>query len=185
MLEQFPDGGKEAYQTVVKFIKLRYTLRPYILKQMKIVADTGVPVNRPLSFDFPEDTTAWNVTDQFMFGPQYMTAPVYHLGARARTVYFPRSDRCPSWKAYAGAGGSDTAVHKGGDTALVVVPLDELAMYECVPGPALPAPPAPDRPSFGTGLADYPNVLDPLEAWTFDLGSQVVSHSVVWSFRHA
>ena len=36
------DGGNEAYQTIVKFIKLRYVLRPYILEQMKTVADNGI-----------------------------------------------------------------------------------------------------------------------------------------------
>ena len=35
------------------------------------------------------DPKAWTVTDQFMFGPSYMTAPIYRKGKRSRSVYFP------------------------------------------------------------------------------------------------
>jgi alpha-D-xyloside xylohydrolase len=41
-------------------IKLRYTLRPYILEQMETVAANGTPINRPLSFEFPEDAAVWH-----------------------------------------------------------------------------------------------------------------------------
>eukprot|EP01050_Picozoa_sp_SAG11_P000461 SAG11_NODE_13_length_26388_cov_67.360341_33_plen_67_part_00 len=61
---------------------------------MEEVASKGTPVNRPLSFDFPADVKAWAVTDQLMFGSRYMTAPIYHLGARARSVYFPSGSDC-------------------------------------------------------------------------------------------
>ena len=81
--------------------------------------------------DFPEDPAVWNVTDQFMFGDRFMSAPVYHLGARSRLVYFPKSSCCASWKAHVGAAGSDMAAHRGGERVEVAVPLDELALYEC------------------------------------------------------
>ena len=130
-LQQYGASGEAAYQAVTKMIRLRYTLRPYVLQQMETVAANGVPLNRPLSFDFPEDPRAWRITDQFMFGSKYMAAPVYRMGERQREVYFPKASRCGSWRAYAGASGH-AGEHKGGETAAVRVPLDELLLFECV-----------------------------------------------------
>lgn len=140
-LQQYGASGELAYETVVKFIKLRYTLRNYTMTLMEDVAAKGTPVNRPLSFEFPSDAAAWAVTDQFMFGPRYMTAPVYHLGARARSVYFPTGSDCVAWKRWAPAAGSNgtegsRSFHPG-TTVTLTVPLDELAMFECMPTPTL------------------------------------------------
>jgi alpha-D-xyloside xylohydrolase len=135
-LQQYGASGEMAYEAVVKFIKLRYTLRNYTMTLMEEVAANGTPVNRPLSFDFPADVHAWRVTDQFMFGPRYMTAPVYHLGARARAVYFPTGGDCAAWKRWAPAAGNGTDSSRSfapGTTATVSVPFDELAMFECMP----------------------------------------------------
>jgi alpha-D-xyloside xylohydrolase len=127
--------GQFAYETVVKFIKLRYVLRNYTMTLMQEVASSGTPVNRPLHFDYPSDDRAWTVTDQFMFGPRFMTAPVYHLGARSRAVYFPRAP-CAGWRRWApGASNhSDSSQsYAPGTTATIAVPLDALALFECMP----------------------------------------------------
>ena len=44
---------------------------------------------RPLFVDFPDDPRAWDVADQFMFGPSLLVAPVAWHGARERDVYLP------------------------------------------------------------------------------------------------
>ena len=145
-LQQYGPSGEAANQAIVKMIKLRYTLLNYTMEQMALVAETGLPVNRPLSFEYPEDAQAWKVTDQFMFGAKYMTAPVYHKGARNRSVYFPKVNRsggCASWAQYqpaAGGGGANgstgnstrRSTFEPGETAVVPVLFDELAMFECV-----------------------------------------------------
>ena len=46
-------------------------------------------IMRPLVMDFTADTKVNNISDQFMFGPALMAAPVYEYGARTREVYFP------------------------------------------------------------------------------------------------
>lgn len=127
--------GQFAYETIVKFIKLRYVLRNYTMQLMNEVAAKGTPINRPLSFEYPSDPHVWTVTDQFMFGPRYMTAPVYQLGARSRAVYFPIA-ACSVWKRWGPAAGNNASsnlTYGIGTIAEVPVPLDELAMFECVP----------------------------------------------------
>ena len=134
-LQQYGASGEAAYDAVVKFIKLRYTLRNYTMGLMEEVAAKSTPSNRPLNFDFPADAKAWAATDQLMFGPRYMTAPVYHLGARARTVYFPVGGGGTAWRRWAPAAGNGTdseCSFAPGTTATVLVPFDELAMFECM-----------------------------------------------------
>jgi len=168
VLQQYGKSGQAAYDAVVKMIRLRRALRPYVLEQMRAVADSGTPVNRPLSFDFPEDAQAWKVTDQvraaathlppcpaaarhhhrsrnprrqFMFGGRFMAAPVYHMGARSRRVYFPRggAGACEGgWRQYAPAGTGNVTVpglvgaaHAPGSTAEVEAPFDALPLFAC------------------------------------------------------
>lgn len=39
--------------------------------------------------DFPDDSSAWTVEDQFLFGPDLLVAPVTEFGARSRPVHLP------------------------------------------------------------------------------------------------
>jgi alpha-D-xyloside xylohydrolase len=39
--------------------------------------------------EFPDEPTAWELADQFMFGPDVLVAPVTTAGARERSVYLP------------------------------------------------------------------------------------------------
>jgi alpha-D-xyloside xylohydrolase len=39
--------------------------------------------------DFPGDRKAWNVADQYLFGPSLLVAPVTEFKARERQVYLP------------------------------------------------------------------------------------------------
>jgi alpha-D-xyloside xylohydrolase len=81
--------GKAAYQRITTALRLRERLRPYIHQQMRLAASDGLPVMRPLFVDFPDDPGAWQVEDQFLFGPDLLIAPVLEAGATTRDVYLP------------------------------------------------------------------------------------------------
>jgi alpha-D-xyloside xylohydrolase len=87
---------------------------------MKTAHEKGTPPMRPLFYDFPQDREAWNIEDEFMFGPDLLVAPVLYEGARARRVYLPKDS---SWTEV-----STGHVHKGGiwivsDAPIEVIPL--------------------------------------------------------------
>ena len=82
-------GGNHTLSTIKSALALRRSLLPYFKEQLRAQADQGVPVMRPLFFDFPSDPKAATVEDQFMWGPGYMVALVLDEGATERRVYFP------------------------------------------------------------------------------------------------
>jgi alpha-D-xyloside xylohydrolase len=83
----------EVYQICKKYILLREKLRPYIGELMKAAHEKGSPVIRPLFYDFPGDAKAWDVEDQYMFGPEFLAAPVLYEGRRERELYLPAGER--------------------------------------------------------------------------------------------
>jgi alpha-D-xyloside xylohydrolase len=81
--------GEEAYRHIRAAMLLRERLRPYVMEQMKLAHDKGTPPMRPLFFDFPDDSRAAGIEDQFLFGPDLLIAPVLEYEARSREVYLP------------------------------------------------------------------------------------------------
>ncbi|GAB4442714.1 MAG: glycoside hydrolase family 31 protein [Anaerolineae bacterium] len=113
--------GEEAYAIISDLLFLRERLKPYIMEQMKLAHEQGIPPMRPLFFDFPRDETAWAIEDQFLFGPDVLVAPILHLGARSRQVYLP-----------AGATWTDAwsgETYTGGQQLTVDAPLERIPVY--------------------------------------------------------
>lgn len=81
--------GEEAYDIIREQMALRERLRPYVMEQMATASATGLPPMRALFLEFPEEQPAWEVRDQYMFGPDILVAPVIEHGARERDVYLP------------------------------------------------------------------------------------------------
>ena len=73
---QFGKKGYWAYDVQEKYINLRYRLLPYIYSQSWRVTSDGASVMRGLVMDFPTDTTALNITNEYMFGPSLLVTPV-------------------------------------------------------------------------------------------------------------
>ncbi|KAK3872832.1 hypothetical protein Pcinc_022087 [Petrolisthes cinctipes] len=69
----------------------RYRLLPYLYTLHYLAHTKGLPVLRPLFFEFPEHNTTWDIDDQFLWGPWLMVAPVIEQGMVTRHVYFPNA----------------------------------------------------------------------------------------------
>lgn len=105
-------------------MKLRETLRPYVQQEMQLVSKTGLPINRPLWFDFPEDSKTWDINSAYMFGSDYLVQPVTQQGARNATVYLPGTSSV-TWTHYF-SGKS----YSGGNTVIVDAPLEEFPFFK-------------------------------------------------------
>jgi alpha-D-xyloside xylohydrolase len=81
-----------AYQSIVYYTKLRYSLMPYIYSLAGMVHFDDYTIMRALVMDFESDMNVRNLKDQFMFGPALMACPVTEYGARSRQVYLPEGN---------------------------------------------------------------------------------------------
>jgi alpha-D-xyloside xylohydrolase len=81
--------GDEAYELICRQLELRERLRPYLMKLMVEASATGLPPMRALLLQYPDDEQVWEISDQFMLGPDVLVAPVLAQGARERRVYLP------------------------------------------------------------------------------------------------
>lgn len=121
--------GDEAYETIREILFLRERLTPYIMQQMHLAHEKGIPPMRPLFFDFPEDEACASVDDEFLFGPDILVAPLLYYEARKRDVYLP-----------AGTSWTDAWTDKrinGGQWIEAEAPLDRIPLYlrgdSCLP----------------------------------------------------
>lgn len=73
---QFGEKGDWSYDAIAKFIKLRYRLLPYIYSLAWGVTSRSETFMRPLFMDFPQDTAAISRSNEFLFGPAFLVAPV-------------------------------------------------------------------------------------------------------------
>lgn len=113
--------GDEDYEICKKYLALRERLRPYIARQMKAAHEKGTPVMRPLFYDFPDDSTAWECEDAYMFGPDLLVSPVTEAGMRERTVTLPAGEEWTHvWSG---------SRYKGGGEVTVAAPLDEIPVF--------------------------------------------------------
>jgi alpha-D-xyloside xylohydrolase len=111
----------EVYTICKKYVLLREKLRPYIMEQMKAAHEKGTPVIRPLFYDFPTDSEAWEIEDEYMFGPNYLVAPVVYEGKRERSLYLPTGS------AWTNAWTGET--FEGGHRITIDAPLDIIPVF--------------------------------------------------------
>lgn len=82
--------GEEAYPILKKFIMIREKMRDYTRELMRQAHESGSPVIRALFYEFPEDRDCYDITDQYLYGPDVLVCPVCHEGAMSRKVYLPQ-----------------------------------------------------------------------------------------------
>ncbi|HYP01760.1 MAG TPA: TIM-barrel domain-containing protein, partial [Pyrinomonadaceae bacterium] len=105
-------------------IELRYQLLPYIYTLFREHEQTGLPVMRPLWFDYPADYNTYAPSlplEQFLLGRDLLVAPVLVQGATTRPVYFPKGDAWIDW--WTGAR------YEGGTSAEIDAPLARLPLF--------------------------------------------------------
>jgi alpha-D-xyloside xylohydrolase len=114
--------GEENYNIFLKYLAIREGMQDYIVKTAKEAETQGLPMIRGMFFAFPQDEKAWEIADQYMFGSDYLVAPVTEYGARQRSVYLPAG----RWQAMDGSG----IIESTGMTVTAAAPLDYMPVYK-------------------------------------------------------
>lgn len=112
--------GEEAFEIMKKHLDRRLSLKPYIEGLMEEAHKTGAPVMRTMFYEFPGDKKCWDLDDQYMFGPEYLAAPVLWPGVREREVYLPEG----TWQSL-----REDRLYPGGQTVLCPAPLEDIPVF--------------------------------------------------------
>jgi alpha-glucosidase len=112
--------GKYYEDIIRKYLKLRYTLLPFLYTTLEEAHRTGVPLFRPLMLNYQDDESTYNLDDQFMIGDDLLVAPILKPDVTRRLVYLPAGSWYDYWtnKKYA-----------GGTMISVEAPLDTVPMF--------------------------------------------------------
>ncbi|GMH84436.1 hypothetical protein TL16_g09922 [Triparma laevis f. inornata] len=83
-----------------RFASIFAYLKDYRAALMVEASEKGRPLVRSLFLEFPTDANSWDeelLKTQFMFGSDFLIAPVIIEGAVTKSVYFPDYDGCSKW----------------------------------------------------------------------------------------
>ncbi|NWF79530.1 MAG: DUF4968 domain-containing protein [Chloroflexi bacterium] len=111
--------GAEAATIIRRYLELRYRLLPYLYSEAVRCGATSLPLCRALVLDFPDDPTCATIEDQYLFGEQFLVAPLLAAGTE-RTLYLPPGRWVDYWS---------KAVLEGGRWLRVAAPLDTLPLF--------------------------------------------------------
>ena len=129
----FGKPGDIFYETILKFIKLRYQLLPYIYSMAAAINQNHSTILRSLMFDFAEDENVKELSDSFMFGKAFLVCPVtepmyYEVNSvplsnteKTKNVYLPKGVR---WYDF-----WTNTLHEGGQTLACKATLDMIPLF--------------------------------------------------------
>jgi hypothetical protein len=127
------------------YFDLRWRLRDYLLVAAKSAREEGVPMWRPLLYEFPDDPATYNIDDEFFLGGDLLVAPVLtEFGER--TVYLPRGEWGNVWTKEKITGPKTITMRPGVEEIPVFARANQAAKLEWM------FPPLPSDPSGAVSL---------------------------------
>ncbi|MEJ2077754.1 MAG: glycoside hydrolase family 31 protein [Acidobacteriota bacterium] len=111
----------ETQKVMLAYDELRHRLLPYIYSVAWRVTSQGDTMMRALPMDFRSDTKALDTSDEYMFGPAFLVAPVTEPKATNKTVYLPAGTH---WVGFWTGKSSE-----GGESIRASAPLDEMPLF--------------------------------------------------------
>lgn len=129
----FGSPGEIFYDSILKFINLRYQLLPYIYSTAAEMHQNNTTLLRSLMFDFAEDENVKELSDSFMFGRALLVCPItepmyYEVESaplsgidKTRKVYLPKGT---SWYNF-----WTNELYSGGQTIACKATLDIIPLF--------------------------------------------------------
>jgi alpha-glucosidase len=88
--DQEPWVYGEPYLSIIrKYINLRYSLVPYLYSCFYEASKHGVPILRPLIYEYQNDPNTYTTDNEFLVGRQILVAPVVKEATKAIIIYLP------------------------------------------------------------------------------------------------
>jgi alpha-glucosidase (family GH31 glycosyl hydrolase) len=104
-----------------KYTNTRMNLLPYIYSEARNSANGGAALMRAMFLDNQDDTSTYDLEEQYMFGRSLLVAPVMEEGQTSKDVYLPAGDWIDFWHNALTAGGGTKRYYADVDTIPVYV----------------------------------------------------------------
>jgi alpha-glucosidase len=90
--------GDQAEAVAKKYIQLRYQLQPYLYSGAWQVSRHGLPLVRPMWFDYGGDPNVnYLMNEQWMVGDYLLARPIVEQGQNSARIYLPRGTWIDYW----------------------------------------------------------------------------------------
>ncbi len=116
-----PVNFSEPYKSIMRdYINLRYELLPYNYTLAYENSMTGIPLARQLNHYEVNNQSLSDVNDSYLWGKDFLVAPVLERGVNDRAVAFPEG----KWLHY-----HDLSEYEGSQTYTVQVDMDDIPVF--------------------------------------------------------
>ncbi|XGW11790.1 hypothetical protein V3C99_012897 [Haemonchus contortus] len=89
---QDPAQWPKVVEATKKATFFRYKYLPYLYSLHFIASTKGGTVIRPMFYEYPDDVITHDLSNQFLWGPSMLIAPVVYEKATSVKVYLPKDD---------------------------------------------------------------------------------------------
>ncbi|WP_281888550.1 alpha-glucosidase [Paenibacillus sp. YYML68] len=114
------DSDDETLEHLVRMTDVYVKLAPYTKQLVKVNAESGIPLQRPLFMHYESDEISYTLQYQYMYGSELLVAPVYVPEQTEWEVYLPQDEWVHLWSG---------TVYTGGETVKVAAPLGEPPVF--------------------------------------------------------
>lgn len=116
--------GTQALTIATQFLRLRYTLIPYLYTYSRIAYETGEPIVRGTYLEYPEQEGAYDFRHQFLLGKELLIAPISEPGLGRpvmKQIYLPAGEQWIDW--FTGK------IYDGGQVIAYECPLERMPIF--------------------------------------------------------
>jgi len=145
--------GPEVEAVIARYIRLRYRLLPYLYTSVWQARQLKQPLLKPLFLGWEADPKAYAAPYQYLWGDDFLVAPVVEPGAKGRFAYLPAGEWYDFW--------DESRVVSTGESRFVEAPLDKIPVWVRA-GRIIP------EMEPGRNTADFPPAVITLKAYLLD-----------------
>jgi alpha-D-xyloside xylohydrolase len=102
------------------YARLHTALEPYLYRYARVAHEEGMPIVRPLFLNYPGETEAYDLEEQYLLGDDVLVAPVLAPGQTEREVYLPAGQWQDYWTG---------EMHEGPGRVTVPAPLHQIPFF--------------------------------------------------------
>jgi len=99
------------------FLRLRHAFLPYLYTKNVVLHEEGIPLIKPMYYDYPEDEAAYHVPNEYLFGDQLLVLPITKpsnktLELSKANLWLPEGDWYDFFSSDHYVGGTQLAIYR-------------------------------------------------------------------------